>query len=93
MKEILFFGYIALISSLSVVICIYDKLASKQSHAQRIRERTLCLFSLAGGALAMLLTMLWIRHKTKHTGIIVLSATAALLWLIVYSVIFAVFVI
>lgn len=92
MNDILFFGYIALISTLSVVLCVYDKIASKHIRRARIRERTLCLCGIAGGALAMLLTMSWIRHKTQHTGIMVLMGTASLLWTVIYSVVFITFV-
>ncbi len=92
MKDIIFFGYIAFISSLSVVLCIYDKIASKYARGARIREKTLCLCALAGGALAMLLTMTWIRHKTKHTWIMVLCGTASVIWMLIYAVVFIAFI-
>ena len=92
MKETIFFSYIALISTLSVVLCIYDKMASKHERMARIREKTLCLLGLAGGALAMFLTMSWIRHKTQHTWIMVTMATAALVWSIIYCIVFLAFV-
>ena len=60
-------GYIALISLVSVVVCIYDKKISKKNKVQlRIPEKTLLLLSAIGGSVAMLITMLTIRHKTKH---------------------------
>ncbi len=92
MKEILFFGYIAFISTLGVVLCIYDKIASKHATGARVRERTLCLLGLAGGALAMLLAMTWIRHKTQHTWMMVLMGVSTLIWALVYFVVFLVFV-
>lgn len=92
MKDILFFGFIALISTLSVVLCVYDKIASKHIRRARIRESTLCLCGLAGGALAMLLTMSWIRHKTQHTWMMVLMGAASLVWTVIYSVIFVMFI-
>ncbi len=59
-------GYLALISLVSIVVCIYDKIAAKHNPKHRTRERTLLLLSALGGSVAMLLTMLIIRHKTKH---------------------------
>ena len=87
MKEILFFIYIALISTVSTVVCFYDKTASKTGYL-RIRESMLCLLGLVGGAVCMLLTMLSVRHKTQHTGIIVFMSTASLIWTLLYAVIF-----
>ena len=59
-------GYLALISLVSIIVCIYDKIAAKHNPKHRTRERTLLLLSAIGGSVAMLLTMLSIRHKTKH---------------------------
>ena len=59
-------GYIAAISIISVIVCCYDKVASKHLTKHRTRERTLLLLSALGGSVAMLITMLIIRHKTKH---------------------------
>ncbi len=87
MKVILFFLYIAVISTVSTVVCFYDKTASKTGYL-RIRESVLCFLGLVGGAVCMLLTMLSVRHKTQHTGIIVLMSTASLLWTLLYIVMF-----
>lgn len=54
------------VSVLSVVICIYDKIAAKRWPRHRIREFTLLLLSALGGSIAMFITMQLIRHKTKH---------------------------
>ena len=59
-------AYLALISLVSVIVCIYDKIAAKHNPRHRTRERTLLLLSAMGGSVAMLLTMLLIRHKTRH---------------------------
>lgn len=91
MKAVLFFSYIAVISTLSAVVCFYDKSAAKQAGA-RVRESMLCALGLVGGALCMLLTMLSIRHKTQHTGIIVLMSTAALIWTVLYAILFCVMI-
>ena len=56
----------AVTSAAAIVICIVDKLRSKQTGRIRISEATLMTVSAFGGAAAMYLTMLIIRHKTKH---------------------------
>ena len=59
-------AYISVISVVSVVVCCYDKVAAKRWTKHRTRESTLLLLSAIGGSVAMLITMLIIRHKTKH---------------------------
>lgn len=63
--------YLALISLISVITTIYDKWASKHRADRRIRESSLLALSLVGGSVAMLATMLAIRHKTKHAKFMV----------------------
>ncbi len=59
--------YLAIISLISIVVCTYDKIVSKKERVElRVPEKTLLFLSLLGGSAAMLLTMLLIRHKTKH---------------------------
>ena len=59
-------GYLIAISVISIIVCIYDKIAAKHNPRHRTREATLLLLSALGGSVAMLTTMLIIRHKTKH---------------------------
>ena len=60
-------AYIALISLISIIVCIYDKKISKKNRVElRIPEKTLLVLSALGGSVAMFITMLLIRHKTKH---------------------------
>ena len=60
-------GYLAIISLISVVVCIYDKKISKRNRVElRIPEKTLIMLSLLGGSVAMYITMQLVRHKTKH---------------------------
>ena len=66
MEKIIFLGYLALISLIAMVVTIYDKIASKHATKHRIRESTLLLISLLGGAVPMYITMQLIRHKTRH---------------------------
>ncbi len=58
--------YLSAISLISIIVCCYDKVAAKHLQKHRTRERTLLLLSALGGSVAMLITMLIIRHKTKH---------------------------
>ena len=60
------FIYLAAISLISIVVCIYDKFAAKHATRHRTREATLLILSALGGSVAMFITMLLIRHKTKH---------------------------
>ena len=57
--------YLAVVSIVSVIVCIYDK-KSAIKNTRRISEKSLFTLALLGGALAMYLTMLKIRHKTLH---------------------------
>ena len=58
--------WLLVISLISLVVTVYDKWAAKKRPEERTRESTLILLSALGGSVAMLLTMLGIRHKTKH---------------------------
>ena len=58
--------YFAVISLLAVFLTVRDKKAA-QRNARRVKERTLLAVAVLGGSAAMLLTMLIIRHKTRHT--------------------------
>ena len=61
-----FLGYLVGVSIISIVVCIYDKIAAKHNPKHRTREATLLLLSAIGGSVAMYATMQLIRHKTKH---------------------------
>ena len=63
--------YLGVISLISIVVCIYDKIAAKHNPRHRTRERTLLLLSALGGSVAMFATMQIIRHKTKHVKFMV----------------------
>ncbi len=53
-------------SVISIVVCIYDKIAAKKRPRHRTPEATLLLLSALGGSLAMYITMQIIHHKTQH---------------------------
>ena len=87
-------AYLAIISLVSIVVCIYDKKISKKNRVElRIPEKTLLILSALGGGVAMFVTMLLVRHKTKHVkfmlGIpaIILLQAAALFALAYFGVI------
>ena len=58
--------YLAIVSVISVIVTVYDKRSSKIDGHRRIPERSLIFLAALGGSVAMLVTMLFIHHKTKH---------------------------
>ena len=85
-------AYIAIISLISIIVCVYDKGISKKNRVElRIPEAVLLLLSALGGSVAMFVTMLFIRHKTKHVkfmlGIpIIMILQAAAVYAVYYFV-------
>ncbi len=57
--------YYSVVSLFAVFITVADKLAAR-AHRRRVPESTLMTVGFFGGAVAMLITMKIIRHKTKH---------------------------
>lgn len=57
--------YFILISLIAVIMTAHDKSAAGKG-ARRVPEKTLFITAFAGGAVAMYITMLIIRHKTLH---------------------------
>lgn len=92
MKELIFFrvlpGWLILISLISVIVTVADKVKAK-SGSQRVPEATLMLLSVLGGSFAMLVTMLIIRHKTKHPKFMVGIPVILLLQVVAGCAIFA----
>lgn len=60
-----FLIYLAVISAVSVIVTVANKVKAIR-HRRRVRERTLLILAALGGSVAMLITMLLIRHKTRH---------------------------
>ena len=83
-------AYLAVISLISIIVCVYDKVISKKNRVElRIPEAVLLLLSALGGSVAMFVTMLIIRHKTKHVkfmlGIpLIMVAQAAAIYAVYY---------
>ena len=87
-------AYLAIISLISIIVCIYDKKISKKNRVElRTPEKTLLLLSALGGSVAMFITMLLVRHKTKHVkfmlGIpLIIAAQAVAVYLLFHYGIF-----
>ena len=57
--------FIAIMSVISIIATVKDKICAIKDK-RRTPEKKLLLLSALSGSVAMLLTMLVIRHKTKH---------------------------
>ena len=57
--------YLILINLIAVIVTIYDKVCAVKRR-WRVKESTLLLLSVLGGSICMYITMLLIRHKTRH---------------------------
>lgn len=92
MKELVFFhilpAWLILISLISVIVTAADKVRAKKG-ADRVPEATLILLSVLGGSFAMLITMIIIRHKTKHPKFMIGMPVIILLQAIAGCAIFA----
>ncbi len=56
--------YLILISIISITVTVWDKI-SAIAQKRRVPERILLTLSAVGGSVAMLVTMIIIRHKTR----------------------------
>lgn len=57
--------YLIFINLLALILTVSDKLKAVK-HRYRISEFTLMLVAALGGSVTMYITMLVIRHKTRH---------------------------
>lgn len=57
--------YLTVINLIAIIITVYDKIKAI-NHKWRVRESTLLFVAALGGSVAMYITMLLIRHKTRH---------------------------
>ena len=92
MKELIFFNimpaWLILISLISVIVTAADKVKAKRV-SRRVPEATLMLLSVLGGSLAMLITMIIIRHKTKYPKFMVGIPVIIVLQIVAGCAIFA----
>ena len=83
-------AYLSIVSLISIIVCIYDKKISKRGNVRlRVPEKSLFLWSLLGGSVAMYITMRLIRHKTKHKSFMlgipaIIILPAALMGVLIY---------
>lgn len=82
----------AAVSLLALVLTGYDKWAAKHRTKSRISERTLLIVAGLGGSAVMMLTMLLIRHKTRHLkfmlGLPLMILVQIALILVLFQVVF-----
>ena len=83
--------YLLGISAVAFIVTVYDKWAAVHRQKHRTPERTLWLLAILGGSGAMWITMLIIRHKTKHLSFmmglpVVILAQIALIFAIFQAV-------
>lgn len=64
------FLYFTFMSIVSAAVTIYDKRMAKYGK-RRIPESTLFALAILGGSVSMYLTMVLIRHKTKHKSFMI----------------------
>ncbi len=81
-------AYFAIISLLAIILTGIDKRFAKERPRSRVPEATLFLVSALGGSLSMYLTMLLIRHKTKHLSFMLGLPAIFLAQLVVGGVIY-----
>lgn len=83
-----FLIYLAAVSVIAAVMTVSDKSRAKR-HKRRISEKTLFGTAILGGSAVMYLTMLAVRHKTKHKRfmiglpLIMIVQTAAIAFVII----------
>ncbi|MBE6679921.1 MAG: DUF1294 domain-containing protein [Ruminococcaceae bacterium] len=78
-----FLIYLAAVNIIAAAVVIYDKSISKlpRGSIRRIPEKTFILFSAIGGGVGTLLSMFWIRHKTKsHDGLLLAIGLFTAAW-------------
>ena len=84
--------YLVLINLISIIVTISDKVKAIK-RKWRVPESTLLLLSALGGSVSMYITMLIIRHKTRHAkfmvGIPVIFALQCVLAFLIWRYIYA----
>lgn len=89
-KVLLILIVIALINLAAAVVCAYDKQKATWG-GRRVSENMLMLLALIGGAAGMYITMLRIKHKTRHAKFmlglpVIIIVHLALIAFVVYRI-------
>jgi uncharacterized membrane protein YsdA (DUF1294 family) len=61
----IFVAYLLFIQIIAIAVTVSDKKRSIKRR-RRISENSLMLVAILGGSVSMYITMIFIRHKTKH---------------------------
>ena len=85
--HLLFIAYLAVVSLIAIVMTAHDKRAARKRR-RRVAENSLLLTAVLGGSIAMFVTMLLIRHKTKHAKFmvglpVIIAIQAVIAWFVV----------
>ena len=76
--------YLVIMNIAAMSITTIDKRrAIQKQYYHRISERTLLLTAILGGAPLMYLTMLIIRHKTKHKKFMIIPPVVCIFWALI----------
>lgn len=79
--------YLIVVNSVGVLLNLADKYRAKHN-LWRIKERSLWLIAILGGAPFSYITMKIIRHKTKHKSFMIGMPILALLDIIIVGYVF-----
>lgn len=60
------FCYLIIVNLLGLIICFYDKKASRSKGKMRVPESTLFTIAIVGGSIGFWTGMQLFRHKTRH---------------------------
>ena len=75
------FYYLGAVNILTLILMIYDKLASKTGNVKlRIPESTLLILNAIGGSLGAFIGVFLIRHKSKHLSFKILVPIFLVVW-------------
>ncbi|MCY0869140.1 MAG: DUF1294 domain-containing protein [Firmicutes bacterium] len=74
--------YLLCVNLVAVLLMRVDKRWARRRRRRRIRERTLLVLTVVGGAPGVWLGMRMFRHKTKHAAFRILAPLMTAVWAI-----------
>ena len=72
-------GWLVVVNLVTAATYAYDKVSARRG-GRRIRERTLLLLDLVGGAGGAWIVFFGMRHKTLHRRFWIVQSIASVLW-------------